>query len=653
MGNMGKVVGVRNQDVHYLITQAYQAGGEYQWAREAAVNAIQADATWIRFGVEEQGFAESGVARRYIADNGIGMNEEDLRIFLSSFGGGGRAIGMTANFGQGFKSSCYEWNPYGIIVVSWTGDTPDGRMIWIERVREGSETFWALRNFELDLGDGEYEFADCVAPAVVPEIGIDISGLKTPEIDEAGHGTVFLFLGDGPRRDTVNGDYLRGETSVRGIAAYLNARFIDMPEGVDLSVESLETREEDSPKDRYILDNKGERRYLSVRVVRGTRAGIKREGTVSGRMTARHGTTIQWYLTDAPDLKKDATYRPTKPSIMVKYDDEAYNVRSDAGTYRRFGISEPEIQQRLWLIIEPPKFREGSASWGVFPQASRGTLMAKGGGELPWDDWFDHFYTHMPQEIREALAECRAGESSDDPADRRERLKRVQSRFGTRWRPAVLGESIRGRLPGHPAAPGDAAGPNSGGRRAAATRVAPAARGKNVGSGGKTVILDPDSAGKAFGFERRKSDGIPAVEWDKSFSEPGERQFAARFDSRDVRDGSHGTVHFNASWPMFAQQIQFWQEEFPRADAQAVQELVRGAYEDEVVSKVMHAYKLRNSVVGFDNGGEAMRQLGNAVPVVLAQLVALSVREHLDVADFRAAQRSAAERAAARRSVSA
>lgn len=50
---------------------------------------------------------------------------------------------------------------------------------------------------------------------------------------------------------------------------------------------------------------------------------------------------------------------------------------------------------------------------------------------------------------------------------------------------------------------------------------------------------------------------------------------------------------------------------------------------------------------------EAMRQLGNAVPVVLAQLVALSVREHLDVADFRAAQRSAAERAAARRSVSA
>jgi DNA (cytosine-5)-methyltransferase 1 len=39
--------------------------------------------------------------------------------------------------------------------------------------------------------------------------------------------------------------------------------------------------------------------------------------------------------------------------------------------------------------------------------------------------------------------------------------------------------------------------------------------------------------------------------------------------------------------------------------------------------------------------GEAMRQLGNAVPVMLAQMVAASVREHLDLADVRnaAAQR--------------
>lgn len=46
---------------------------------------------------------------------------------------------------------------------------------------------------------------------------------------------------------------------------------------------------------------------------------------------------------------------------------------------------------------------------------------------------------------------------------------------------------------------------------------------------------------------------------------------------------------------------------------------------------------------------EAMRQLGNAVPVMLAETVALSVREHLDVADFNAARAQAVSRQRAKR----
>ncbi|MGC0363829.1 DNA (cytosine-5)-methyltransferase 1 [Rhodococcus sp. 27YEA15] len=49
---------------------------------------------------------------------------------------------------------------------------------------------------------------------------------------------------------------------------------------------------------------------------------------------------------------------------------------------------------------------------------------------------------------------------------------------------------------------------------------------------------------------------------------------------------------------------------------------------------------------------EAMRQLGNAVPVMLAETVALSVREHLDLATFHAARTAVSRRAhAARESV--
>ena len=64
---------------------------------------------------------------------------------------------------------------------------------------------------------------------------------------------------------------------------------------------------------------------------------------------------------------------------------------------------------------------------------------------------------------------------------------------------------------------------------------------------------------------------------------------------------------------MFRQQLQFWQEEYPRADATAVEDLVRTVYEDEVVSKVMHAYKLRNSVVGFDSSGNEVRLMRDQV----------------------------------------
>lgn len=610
---MGKIVGVRDQDVHHLITQAYQAGGAYQWAREAAVNAIQAAATWIRFGVEEQGFAHSGVARRFIADNGIGMSEEDLRIFLSSFGGGGRTIGMGQNFGQGFKSSCYEWNPYGIVVASWSESTPDGRMIWIHRQQDGSNIHWALKDFEYDAGDGDPEIEDCVKPTYLSEIGVDVAKLKTPEIEAAGHGTVFLFLGDGPERDTVNGDYLRDEFAMRGIVRYLNSRFIDLPEGVDIRVSALEaktdsgTTDRRESKDTVIVDHTGARRTVHSRRVTGVRSWIRKDGTVTGTMTAKHGTTIQWYLTDQPD-RGDQSYRPSKPQIMVKYENEAYNVRSDARTYRQFGIPD-EVNDRVWLIIEPPRLTEGSTAWGVTPQASRGHLIAKGEMELPWDEWFDHFYTNMPRPIRDAIAESRSGDSAGDAAGRRERLKRVQSKFGSRWRPTVLLESIRGRIPGNPTATGSRPAINGGNTGGTKVKVSPSAKPKSsdTGSAGNTVILDPDKAGEAFGFERRKSDGIPEVVWDKEFVEKEERHFAVRFDPQEVREGSFGTVHFNTSWPMFQQQMQFWQEEYPRADSADVEKLVQTVYEDEVVSKIMHAYKLRNSVVGIDDSGTEIR----------------------------------------------
>ena len=114
---MSRQVSVDNSAVGNLIRQAYQAGGKFQWVRESLVNSIQAEATWVKFGIEESGYESQGVLRRYVADNGHGMNEDELGDFLSHFGSGGREISDHGNFGQGFKASCYLWNPYGIVVL--------------------------------------------------------------------------------------------------------------------------------------------------------------------------------------------------------------------------------------------------------------------------------------------------------------------------------------------------------------------------------------------------------------------------------------------------------------------------------------------------------------------------------------------------------
>ena len=616
---MGKSVDVRLGDVHHLITQAYLAGGPYQWAREGAVNSIQAGATWIKFGIERQGFESRGVARRYIADNGIGMNEKELKLFLSSFGGGGRKIGIGENFGQGFKSSCYEWNPYGIIVVSWTRKTPEGKMIWIHRAEEKGEIRWELKDFTASV-DGREWREDCIDPVSISEIGVDVSKLKFPEIETAGQGTVFLFLGDSPTRDTELGDYMRGEKQQRGIVSYLNSRFIEVPDGVEISVESFGSRSEGSGKDTPLRSSEGDVRFLSTRRVRGIRHGIATEGAAHGCVDVGHDTTIEWYLTAQDDVIKDPTYRPASPVIIVRYEDEAYDIKASRRDFRQFGLVD-EIRNRVWLIIEPPRIVEGSPKWGVTPQASRGALIAKGGQSLPWEDWQQDFYDCMPQSIVDAISESRMGESSEDEKSRRERLERVMANFGNRFAPRVLRKSKDGVEPGTPSTPGSRSSHNV--RKKPQQEPEPTGRRRDdEGTSGDAVILNPEEAGKAFGNRQRKANALPAVVWDEKFT-GDDRFYAARFDLRDEREGSFGTVHLNAAWPVFEAQYRYWAERHPRADGSALEQVVRAAYEDEVVTKVMHAYKLRNSIIGHDEDDKVIR-LSNELVEKMTSTISLT-----------------------------
>jgi hypothetical protein len=134
-----------------IIERAYRETSRLQWVRETAVNATEAMATRVYFGLEWQGVAKNGVYRRTIIDNGWGMDADELQKFFNTFGGGGKPIGGAhENFGIGAKTTLLPWNHLGVIVVSWKNG--EANMIRIRRDDATGE--YGLHEYEAEEEDG-------------------------------------------------------------------------------------------------------------------------------------------------------------------------------------------------------------------------------------------------------------------------------------------------------------------------------------------------------------------------------------------------------------------------------------------------------------------------------------------------------------------
>lgn len=98
---------------------------------------------------------------------------------------------------------------------------------------------------------------------------------------------------------------------------------------------------------------------------------------------------------------------------------------------------------------------------------------------------------------------------------------------------------------------------------------------------------------------------MPHVQW-KTFTED-DVVHAAMFEKNDSVDGSFGTIYINTSFPLFRNEFKFWIEEYPRADQDEVVAVIKQVYEDELVSKLMHAYKLKGQELEVDEEGNRIR----------------------------------------------
>lgn len=610
-------VRVTDDAVPNLIRQAYLAGGQYQWVREGLMNALEADASWVKFGIEQSGFESKGVRRRYIADNGIGMNEDQIDIFLTSFGSGGKEIADHGNFGQGFKASCYEWNPYGIIAVSWTEETPEGTLIWIYRDQSDPDVpgIWKLKNFTQQSVDDEGNLISendehKIAPAkdVLSSIGVDAERLKFPEIEQSGHGTVFLFLGDSQTSDTVEGDPARGEgKSKRDIVRYINRRFLNLPDKVKVLVENEEKLAQNpdrrDTKDASVTGPGGTRIGLHSRRAKGM-AKFVPPGSRSGEVAITRNTVVEWFLTPENEKPISGDDGPGRPVIALQYGNEAYEIKDTLAAYRQFGIMD-SIRDRVWLIIKPPQFDGDSpAEWGVVPQGSRGALISGNGEPLPWEEFQDSFYKVMPTALQEAMRKADATESVEGNEKRRERMKRVLSRVQTRFRPKSIVESQIGDISGEDTSSRTGESRQLGGKSIAAepSRQSIDKKSKETGGNGTISLIRKAPTGELKGKEKIKSDGLPGIKWDENFPEGKEQLSAARFEPKEKfyqENGAvgEGVIHLNLNFPLFKSEFEHWTTQYSQAGQQKVIEIVKSIYEDEIVAKILHSTRLMSTTI--------------------------------------------------------
>ena len=377
---------LRYHNVENPINRAFERMGQYQWARELLVNAIEAGASEVLFGVE----TSSGTRRRFVVDNGSGMSGSDLRNYMKDIGRSSKAVGgVHENFGIGSRVALLPWTD--IAVVSRQGGS--AFVVVVKREHEkygleevvladgGIDTVWSAEGW-----DEEYS---CSFHDLIP--------------NDWTSGTAVILLGRGHRRATDRGGVLETDT---GLARYLSDRFWTFPANLTVRVQLRDADDE------------------TVRRVHGARQRIE-AGAVTvreDRVDLSDGTRVQIYVRDA--ARPDGDYRPGY--VAALYHDELYGLTSAQGRFQLFGLpAVKSLTDRTYLIVEPPPAAPELP--GVLPSEERAKLLWRDGhgrvDDLPWREWGRQFLVLMPEwlrdEFRTAWGEQRF---ADDKEQNRELL---------------------------------------------------------------------------------------------------------------------------------------------------------------------------------------------------------------------------------------
>jgi hypothetical protein len=536
------------------VDRQYAETGAFQWVRETALNAIEANATRIHYGVDWNGVEASGVYRRIIADNGDGMDAAELVEFFLTLGGTSKPIGGAhENYGIGAKVSLLPWNTAGLVVASWKAGY--GNVIWM---RADAET----KQYGLRIVEFEGATTDVWETTDDPDLGFDLEQLRQDWIKD--HGTVLLLLGDRLDQHTILNDPRHDPAGSRQLDDYLSRRFWSLPDGVRIEAIQMSGDPDRWPRKETFHSGHGSQR----RYVEGSLKALGKLCEAKGVRPLPDGTRVHWFLRDL-----DAAPERVSGYIAALYRDELYEHKTHHSAYRRFGIGHANVRKNLWLIVEPPLAGQDRRG-GVFPESDRnGLLWNSGAGEnlaLPWDDWADSWTRDMPDEVKAAIsAEMRGGGITDDAY-----IERLSALFGDRWKIRRREVSNNGSL---------TVDPSEGIRRR---------RRRGAGeSNRQTDEQQEPRQGADDGAEDAKPTAPQASlpTWEICGEDDIEPGMVASY----MAVPRPGVVQLNIEHPVIKQQVEHWTRHYPH-DPDAVRVAVHAVYGEHGVAVVAHSEQLKN-----------------------------------------------------------
>lgn len=583
-----------------FVNRMFEACGAYQWAREFLRNSLDANASRIDFGIEWQAVEKYGVYRRTIVDDGSGMDRDELLNFFSTLGAGAKKIGgVHDNFGVGAKIASLPWNPEGVVVVSYKHG--HGSMIWI--VLDPDSGDYELVEFEL-----AGEKVCVIEPTVVDEI--NWATIRPEWLTE--HGTVIVLIGSEEYPDTVLGNPHAGEKDIKGLSVYLNSRFWDLSQ---VEVRVVELRSEKKSQWPQGPGDRDDARRPNNRQIMGGRYYLTAVKSSDGKLSAQsrmlldeERVLLEWYLWEG-DRPAVHSYAKKSGYIAVRYNGELYQLTSNKVHFRWFGVVESRVQQNLFLILEPQLYQPSNGRWGVHPDQSRNRLIFTGNGEkgieLPLSDWGLEMAENMPEPILEAIRRAR-GEQTGSIEDEEYR-KRLQDKFGNRWKIRVLVKAREGQSDTVPATGTeesvDPVGERGGVRRRRRRTV-------------KVVSVKAIPGGPDQGTERDVAVDVPKYRFGDAdeFEKPWHLALWAPHDP----DGP--TVVINLDSPILQEIVRFHQDQYPDVYAEEVSKTVRQVFGEVAACKIAHSQKLARKVP--EEELDAVYRSEQALTVALMGLIA-------------------------------